>query len=92
VLRTSTVNDNTMADLNEAFFMEREEPSDGASGERVARFHTANQWPRDLPGFRDVLMTSYRTMEHFTRWRLLPLYAQALDLPSDYFDAAFSWP
>jgi hypothetical protein len=42
VLRTSTVNDNTMADLNEAFLMEREEPPDEASGERAARFHTVN--------------------------------------------------
>jgi isopenicillin N synthase-like dioxygenase len=31
-------------------------------------------------------------MERFTRRRRLPLYAQALALPVDYFDAAFSWP
>ncbi len=92
VLRTSTVNDNTMGDLNAAFFMEREEPPDGADGVRVKQFRTGNQWPSDLPGFRDVLMTYYRTMERFTRRRLLPLYAQALDLSIDYFDAAFRWP
>jgi isopenicillin N synthase-like dioxygenase len=51
-----------------------------------------NQWPRDLPGCRDVLMTYYCIMERFTRRRLLPLYAQALELPIDYFDAAFGWP
>jgi isopenicillin N synthase-like dioxygenase len=92
VLRTSTVNDNTMGDLNEAFFMEREEPPDGADEERARQFRTANQWPRDLPGFRDALMTYYCIMERFTRRRLLPLYAQALELPIDYFDAAFGWP
>ncbi len=92
VLRTSQVNDNTQGDLNEAFFMEREEVPEGAERARAAQFRTNNQWPRDLPGFRDTLMTYYRTMERFTRRRLLPLYAQALALPSDYFDAAFGWP
>jgi isopenicillin N synthase-like dioxygenase len=38
VLRTSTVNDNTMGDLNAAFFMEREEPPDGADGVRAKQF------------------------------------------------------
>ncbi|ETW92523.1 MAG: hypothetical protein ETSY1_43250, partial [Candidatus Entotheonella factor] len=92
ILRTSTVNNNTKGDLNEAFFMEREEPPEGADGARANPFRTANQWPSDLPGFRDVLMTYYRTMEHFTRRRLLPLYALALELPIDYFDSAFGWP
>ena len=92
VLRTSKVNANTQGDLNEAFFMEREEPPEGARGERAAQFRSANQWPSDLPGFRERLMTYYRTMESFTRRRLLPLYAQALELPGHYFDDAFAWP
>ncbi len=91
VLRTSKVNTNTTGDLNEAFFMEREQPPEGASPERASRFRTGNQWPGEWPDFRLALMTYYRTMEQFGR-SLLPLYARALGLVDDYFDAAFAWP
>lgn len=91
VLRTSKVNDNTTGDLNEAFFMEREQAPEGAPAERAAAFRTANQWPQEWPDFRAALMAYYRMLEQFGR-SLLPLYARALDLPAHYFEAAFAWP
>lgn len=91
VLRTSQVNRNTKGDLNEAYFIEREVPPAGADPARAAAFASANQWPTALPGFREVTLDYYRTIERFAR-ALLPLYALALDLPRDWFAPAFGWP
>lgn len=91
VLRTSKVNANTKGDLNEAYFIERETPPPGADSNRAASFRSANQWPADLPGFRDIALDYYDTVERFAR-SLLPLYARALDLPPDWFEEAFGWP
>lgn len=52
-----------------------------------------NRWPAEVlvPGFRATVETYARTMEDLGR-RLLPLYATALDLEPDFFDAAFAEP
>jgi isopenicillin N synthase-like dioxygenase len=55
------------------------------------RFHGRNQWPDDLPGFRDTTLEYMRTLEALCR-RLAPLYAVALNLPVDFFDACFARP
>jgi len=47
-----------------------------------------NQWPANLPGFRDRLREYFATMEAFCT-RLLPLYARALRLPDDFFAEPF---
>ena len=91
VLRTSQVNNNTKADLNEAYFIERESPPPGADPERAAAFVCPNLWPKDLPGFRATALDYYSTIEGLAR-SLLPLYARALDLPDDWFEEAFGWP
>ena len=44
------------------------------------RFHGLNQWPRDLPGFRETTLEYMGTLEALCR-RLVPLYALALDAP-----------
>ena len=74
VLRTSKVNDNTMGDLNEAFFMEREEPPDGADEERARQFRTANQWLDDMPDFRETCLAYVDALEALAL-KLVPLYA-----------------
>lgn len=50
-----------------------------------------NQWPGNLPGFRDTVMMYFRHVRDLCR-RMLPIYARALDLPTNYFDAAFTKP
>ena len=52
-----------------------------------------NQWLPEatLPGFRTVVETYARTMAAVA-YRLLPVYAVALDLDPDYFDPAFQDP
>ena len=55
------------------------------------RFHGLNQWPAELPGFRETALAYMQAMETLCR-RLVPIYATALDLPPDAFDRAYAEP
>ncbi|WP_165943214.1 isopenicillin N synthase family dioxygenase [Roseicella aquatilis] len=66
---------------NEAFFVNPER--DPAK--------PANRWPDSVPGFRETTLRYYAEMEALAR-RMLPLYARALDLPADFFDARCDAP
>ena len=55
------------------------------------RFRAVNPWPEDLPGFREACLTAMNALDGLAL-SLLPLYAVALDLPSDYFTEAFREP
>ena len=79
-LITSKYADGEKPDRGEAFFMTRE------TGPGLTR--SPNLWPPELPGFRDVLIAYYETMEELGM-KLLPLFARALDLPADYFAGDF---
>ena len=76
---------------NEAYFLRRERTPDDPAVTANRRFHGLNQWPRDLPGFRETALDYMRTLETLCR-RLVPLYALALDLPQDFFDSCFARP
>jgi isopenicillin N synthase-like dioxygenase len=82
ITKTSKVNVNTKPNLNEAYFLKRE--FDDGAGPR-------NQWPANLPGFRESTMAYIQAMEAMGK-RLVPIYARALGLPADYFAAAFTKP
>jgi isopenicillin N synthase-like dioxygenase len=86
---TSGVNANDKPDLNEAFFLKRERRPDDPLRRSGRRFVGPNRWPHDLPGFRDTVLAYTDTVDALSR-RLLPVCAVALDLPPDYFDAAFA--
>ena len=73
---------------NEAYFLRRERAPDDPAVIANKRFHGPNQWPADLPGFRETTLEYMRTLEALCR-RLVPLYALALDLPADFFDRVF---
>ena len=76
---------------NAAFFLRRErEPHDPLVLAK-RRFHGLNQWPAQLPGFRETALAYMRAMEALCR-RLVPIYATALDLPPDAFDLAYAEP
>ena len=62
-LRTSTVASVTKANINEAFFVARELPSDHPDVLADRRFRSANRWPSDLPAFRDVIVDYCNSME-----------------------------
>jgi len=76
---------------NEAYFLRRERALDDPAVIANRRFHGLNQWPDGLPGFRETTLEYMRTLEALCR-RLVPLYASALDLPMDFFDACFAEP
>jgi isopenicillin N synthase-like dioxygenase len=86
---TSDVNANDKPDLNEAFFVKRERSPDDPLVRAGRRFAGPNQWPADLPGFREAVLAYTEAVDALGR-QLLPLCALALDLPDDTFDAAFA--
>jgi isopenicillin N synthase-like dioxygenase len=86
---TSEVNANDKPDLNEAFFVRRERRPDDPLVRAGRRFAGPNVWPDALPGFRDNVLAYVAAMDALSA-RVLPVCAEALDLPRDHFDAAFA--
>jgi isopenicillin N synthase-like dioxygenase len=86
---TSDVNANDKPDLNEAFFVKRERGPDDPLIRAGRRFAGPNQWPPQLPGFRETVL-AYTGAVDVLGQRLLPLCAAALDLPPGAFDDAFA--
>src|SRR2546425_2829349 len=86
---TSDVNANDKPDLNEAFFVKRERGPDDPLVRARRRFAGPNQWPANLPGFREAVLAYTDAVDTLGR-KILPLCATALDLPPDVFDGAFA--
>ena len=86
---TSDVNTNDKPDLNEAFFMKRERRPDDLLAQSGRRFVGPNLWPDQLPDFRDTVLAYTEAVDALGR-RLLPVCAVALEMPLDFFDAAFA--
>ncbi len=91
IARSSKVNNNTRPSVNEAYFVRRERTPDDPDVITNKRFRGLNQWPMDLPGFRETALAYMAAMEAVGK-RLLRVYAVALDLPADYFDPMFAEP
>ncbi len=89
--RHSQINVGNKPSVNEAFFAKRDLPPDHPDVLANKPFRCANQWPEDLPGFRETVVAYHNAMERLAK-SLLPLYAVALDLPADYFDLPFAKP
>jgi len=87
-LRTSTIQSGTKPNLNEAFFVKRELPPDHPDVLANRRFRGPNRWPADLPGFREIIVDYCETMERLVQ-KMVRIYACALELPANYFDAPF---
>jgi isopenicillin N synthase-like dioxygenase len=77
--------------FNEAVFFKRELPPDHPDVLAGKRFRGLNQWPADLPGFREVVLEYAGAMERLGL-SLIPIYAAALGLPPGWFDGAFREP
>ncbi|MBS0639954.1 MAG: isopenicillin N synthase family oxygenase [Proteobacteria bacterium] len=91
IAKSSKVNNNTKPSVNEAFFLRRERTPDDPDVIANKRFRGLNQWPPNLPGFRDTALAYMYALEQLGR-RLVRIYATALDLPAGYFDAMFEKP
>lgn len=91
VTRHSQLNTNNKPNRVEAFFVKRELPPGHPDHARPRPFRGPNQWPDGLSGFRENVLAYCAAMERLGT-SLLPLYALALGLTPDWFDAAFSEP
>lgn len=88
--RMNVVGDVALPNANEAVFFKRELPEDHPDLLANLRFRGRNQWPA-LPGFRENILAACNAFEGLGL-TLLPLYARALDLPTDYFAPSFTDP
>jgi isopenicillin N synthase-like dioxygenase len=91
VLRWSKIARNEKKDLNEAWAFMRERTPDDPKVVANVRHRGLNKWPEELPDFRATLLEYQETMAVLAQ-NMLPVYARALELPADYFDAKFSRP
>jgi len=77
-------------DLTEALWIRRERPADDPELLAGLRF-CRNQWPPNVPGFRETAIEYQQAMGKLGR-RMLQLYACALGLEPEYFDHLFDHP
>lgn len=91
VTRHSQINPNNKPNVNEAFFARRDIGPDHPDIVAGKPFRALNKWPANLPGFRETVVAYQAAMEKLGK-SLLPIYAVALDLPPDHFEAAFADP
>lgn len=87
----STLNANNRPNLVEAYFTKRDLPADHPDRVAARPFRGPNQWPSDLPGFKEAVLDYSKAVEGLAL-SLLPLYATALDLPVDFLAPAFREP
>ncbi len=91
VTRHSKITAGNKPNVNEAFFAKRDLATDHPDVLAGLPFRGANQWPENLPGFRETV-TAYQNALEKLALSLLPLYAIALDLPPGDFDDKFRDP
>jgi isopenicillin N synthase-like dioxygenase len=89
--RHSKLNANNKPNLLQGFLIKRDLPADHPDVIAGKLYRSQNQWPDDLPGFRETCVAYCDAVEGLAL-RLLPVYASALDLPPDYFVPAFLEP
>jgi isopenicillin N synthase-like dioxygenase len=90
-VKTSEVNANTKADINAAFFFDRERMADDPEVAAGVPFRYTNKWPHELPHFREKCLRYFYCMEALAR-SLLPAIAMGLGAARDYFAEAFQSP
>lgn len=89
--RVNAVGEVALPNANEAVFFKRELPADHPDVLANVRFRGRNQWPANLPGFREQVLAACNAFEGLAL-SLLPIYARALDKPADFFAPFFAEP
>ena len=88
LIKHSTYHKNEKLDLNETTVFATEFSPDDPQVLAGKQFYGPNQWPENLPGFRETVEEYMATMEELGL-SLLPVWALALDLPEDFFRPYF---
>jgi isopenicillin N synthase-like dioxygenase len=74
---------------NASFFMKRDRTPDDPDVIAKKPYRGLNQWPRDLPGFREAAVAYQNAVEKLGL-SMLPVVASSLDLPGDFFAGYFN--
>jgi isopenicillin N synthase-like dioxygenase len=85
----STVLRATRPNQNESFFVSHDRGADHPDVIAGKPLRGRNQWPEDLPGFRQDVMAYLRALEALCQ-RMIPAFAVALGLPPEYFAGFFA--
>lgn len=89
IQRHSTVHKATRPNQNASFFVTHDRGPDHPDVLAGKPYRSGNQWPDDLPGFRETVMNYFNALDHLGN-SLLPVYARALDLSADFFAGHFA--
>jgi isopenicillin N synthase-like dioxygenase len=76
------VHKNTKPNYSESFYITTPDPDPA---------NDRNRWPPGMDAFKAKQVTYFQTMRALAH-RMLPVFALALDLPQDYFEADFTGP
>lgn len=89
--RHSKVETARKPNYNASFFCKIDRGPDDPHVLAGTPFMGMNQWPSDLPGFREDVM-AYQNAVRALGMRMLPVVATSLDLPADFFAPYFDPP
>ncbi len=84
-LRGQALETGTPPDIKEGFYLGNELPEHDPRVQAKLFDHGPNQWPENLPGFRETLDLYFERMESLCRLTMRAL-ALALDLPEGHFE------
>lgn len=90
-IRTSKVAEVKKPNLNESFYIMKDLAPDDPDVLAKKPFAEPNKWPPALPGFRTATMAYFTAMKALAH-RMLPVFAESLELAPDYFDKDFTDP
>ncbi|MBV9862311.1 MAG: isopenicillin N synthase family oxygenase [Alphaproteobacteria bacterium] len=85
----STVHKATRPNQNESFFISHDRGPDHPDVVAGKPLRGRNQWPRGVPGMRQDMMAYFHALRAMCD-RMLPGFAVALDMPSDFFAPFFA--
>ncbi|MBT6276280.1 MAG: isopenicillin N synthase family oxygenase [Chromatiales bacterium] len=87
--RHSTVHQATRPNENESFFVIHDRPDDHPDVIAKKPLRGQNQWPDELPGFREDAMAYFNALNGLGQ-QMLPAFSVALGLPADDLAPLFS--
>jgi len=74
-----------------SYFFYKERPPEETSLDWSDPYRLPNDWPQELPGFKEAVTAYGNAVAELGR-KMMPLWAEALELPADYFEKFFNDP